>query len=100
MLIYWCFSGCEGFLALLGGRQDVSERFFASRDGKDAATPSALLGCQTVDLANSDIDLLAVAFHGDRGAIDELAHDGLVIGRVLDAVCQSAGISAPNRRIA
>lgn len=69
MLVYLCFSGRAGFLALLDDRQVVGERFFASRDGKNAATPSALLGCQAANLANMDIDLLAIAFHGDHDAL-------------------------------
>ena len=35
----------------------------------------------TAGPADMGIDLLAVALHGDRDALDELAHDGLAIGR-------------------
>ena len=66
--------------------------FFASRDGKNAATPSALFGCQTANLADMDIDpLLAIAFHGDHDALEELAHDGLVI-------CRGGRCGMPERR--
>lgn len=35
----------------------------------------------TAGPADMDIGLLAVALHGDRDALDELARDGLAIGR-------------------